>query len=238
MQKNIKKIVLVVTSSLLLGGCGGGGGGGSSDTAPSSSPSATPTTKTTVSTPTSNTSYASSASATIVDASGVKGLKVVCNSKKVSTSQNGAFECTHFPIDIYLGSFKLGSVAQLPQNKIIYTQDIVGVARGATTNPTVTKISMLLQSLDNDANPSNGIELKQSSLDILNNYLPSNTTLGSVSFEDLTYMIEDTLRDIKTQDDASRLKLVDSTTAQYNLTAEVAKAPAVTSQQRSIGRIR
>jgi len=240
MQKHIKKITFILLSSLLLSGCGGGSGGGSTASqAPSTASSSTTQQKvtTSVTTPTSS-SYSSTAGRTgsIVDASGVEGLTIKCGSQESQSVADGFFNCSSFPISIYIGEFKLGEVAELPVDRTIYTQDMLNIARGATTHPNVTKISMLLQSLDSDGDIANGINLARGTLSLVSSHLVAYSKIEDISFEDLEYIIEDIVRERQALN--YDLSAVDMSTAQNNLTTMTAQTPALTYEQRSIGRIR
>jgi len=55
-----------------------------------------------------------------------------------------------------IGGLVLGS-STATQDGIFFVTDIVGTTRDDISNPEVLKIAVLLQSLDSDGNPSNGI---------------------------------------------------------------------------------
>ncbi len=240
MQKNIKKITFILTSTLLFSGCGGGGGGSSASTAPTSS-SSTSTTQTTSSTSTQTSTPSTlvvSRTGLLVDASGIEGLRVVCGREESLSSKDGAFNCSKFPMSVFLGEFKLGEISELPVDKTIYTQDLLNIARGATTHPEVSKISMLLQSLDSDAVATNGLTITPEVVALLNSHLSSYSKLEDISFEDLEYIIEDVVRESQTQNSTSNLQAYTKRSAQNNLTSRTAQTPALTYEQRAIGRIR
>ena len=232
----LKTFVVASSLSLVLVGCGGGDGG--SDSATSSTTSSSSTMTTTVSS-TSSTSTTTQLSGTlsIVDSSGVEGLDVKCGSNELTTSEYGTFECTSYPVSAYLGDFKIGEVKEATIDNTIYTQDLLNVTRGATAHSEVTKISMILQSLDEDAQPLNGVTLKEDTLSLLSAHLSSDTNIAKLSFEDVEYIIEDVIKTRLSQNADSKLKAVDAITAQSNLTTKTASAPALTYTQRSVGRI-
>ncbi len=240
MQKQIQKATFILLSSLLLSGCGGGGGDSASE--PASTPSTTSSVQKTTTVTTSSTSSSSSTvlsrTGSIVDASGIEGLRVKCGTQETLSTTDGLFSCTNFPMDVYLGDFKLGSVQKLPLDKMVYTQDLLNIARGATTHPSATKISMLLQSLDSDSQVSNGIKISSDTLSIVNSYLSAYSKIEDISFEDLEYLIEDVVRESQTQNANSNLAFVNSSTAQNNLTTMTAQTAPLTYEQRSIGRIK
>jgi len=222
-------IAVGVFSTLVLSACGGGGGGSSSS---SSSTTAAPSS---VTTPVTSV-VAKSGTVSIVDASAIEGLRVECGSEELYTGEEGEVVCDTFPLSVYLGEFKLGEVETLPLDNSLYTQDLLGVSRGATAYPEVTKISMLVQSLDEDANPLNGITLADDTLALLGSHLSYTTILSELSFDDISYIVEDVIATRLTQNENSKLKAVDYNTAQSNLTTKTAAAPALSYTQRAAGR--
>lgn len=164
--------------------------------------------------------------ALILDAYGVQGLKVTCGNKETHTEQNGLFECNTLPLSIYLGDFKLGEFSAIPKDKLIYTQDILHLPRAATVHPDVTKLSMILQSLDEDADISNGITITQASLDILNSDLANFTNITQLTMEDVTNIISDVIKTRKAENPETKLTKVTIKQAQDNLTQALASAPA------------
>jgi hypothetical protein len=236
MYKSAIKTLLFLTA-ITFTACGGGGG---DDAAPSSS---TTTSSTTVLAATSSnttleeTLADSKISGVVINSSGVEGLTLKCGSTTTTSTLNGAFKCRTFPLEVFVGEYKLGEVAQLPADKIVYTQDLMNIPRGATTHPEVTKISMILQSLDEDATPLNGITLSNENLALLSSQLRVDSVLSEISLEEITQMLESIVDDAKLQNLESKLNVVDAQTAQLNLTTMTAQTPAPTYEQRSIGRI-
>ena len=88
------------------------------------------------------------------------------------TGPNGEFQCQDMSqIRFRIGNLVLGEISALPQDGYVFPQDLVGVSRDNTTNAQVVKIAQLLQSLDTDADPSNGISIDTA----VKNELPSDT---------------------------------------------------------------
>lgn len=233
--------LLVLLSTFTLSGCGGATGESTTTDGVVTSSSASTSELTSTSTPLmdtiANTLNEPDISGVIVDASGVTGLKLICGQDETLSGVNGEFFCEEFPMSIYLGEYKLGEVQTLPLDKIIYTQDILNIPRGATTRPSVTKISMILQSLDNDSNLENGIDISEESVALLESHIYADTNLDEVTIDDVTYFLEDTIRRAKDLNANSRLTLVDNISAQINLTTMTAQTPTLTYEQRSSGRI-
>lgn len=134
----------------VLSACGGGGGSGNPGTG------------------------TSTGTGTFLD-SPVAGLSYTCGSSSGTTDASG-----HFTYDT--GStctFKIGGVT-LGSAPAKSTLTPVSIVSGATdeTNPTVTKLAQLLQTLDADSNPSNGITIDSSVTTAL---ASSNVTIASGS---------------------------------------------------------
>lgn len=162
----------------------------------------------------------------ILDAHGVQGLKVTCGNTETLTEKNGLFQCNNLPLSIYLGDFKLGELSAIAKDKLIYTQDILHVPRAATMNPDVTKLSMILQSLDEDADLENGINITQESIDILNSDLANYTNIALLTMENVTNIINDVIETRKMNNPDAKLVKVTLKQAQDNLTQALASAPA------------
>jgi hypothetical protein len=220
MQNSIKISMLLLLFLPLFSGCGGGGGGSSEPT--TASPS------TSVSTTSSSSEIKSIATGAlkVVDVSAVESLRVVCGDEEYKSDKNGEFACTKAPMKFYLGELLLGTLNYIPVDRTIYPQDIVGVARGATAHPVVTKISMLLESLDKDSVLENGISITSESIEKLNSYSSQYSSIESIDLDDLLSILKEIAP-----------RVITAQEAQVNLTKSTAKAPALTYEQRSIGRI-
>lgn len=137
----IKKYIFgsAITASLLLVGCSGG-----SDTV------------------TSTDSTLSTATGYVVD-SAVQNMDYDCvadNDMDKVTGADGAFTCRNMnQVRFRIGEMVLGEINTLPQDKYVFPQDIVGVTRSNIQDPKVIAMAQLLQSLDSDRNPENGIQI-------------------------------------------------------------------------------
>ncbi|QOR62161.1 DUF2202 domain-containing protein [Sulfurovum sp. ST-21] len=120
---------------LLLAGCGGG----SSDTV------------------SSTTGY-------LVD-SAVENVDYDCiadGDYNKTTGADGAFTCQNMhQVRFRLSYLVLGDISALPADGYVFPQDIIGVARDQIENEEVTAMAQLLQSLDEDANLTNGIQISE-----------------------------------------------------------------------------
>jgi len=225
MKKQSINSIITLTLMILLSACGGSESDGSfQQVASSSSPAQ-------ISDPTDSTNL------TLMDAGAISELKVVCNSTELVTDTSGLVKCGETPISVYLGEFKLGDINSVPMDRLIYVQNLLHLTRADIAHPKVTKLSMILQSLDNDADPLNGITLNSNILDLLGSHLNSSTILEDLTFDNVEYIIEDIIQTALSQDSTSKLKAVSYDAAQSNLAASVANAPALTYEQREAGRI-
>ncbi len=134
------KTVLVAVSAIaaaLLTGCGGGG---SSETA---------------STANLQTGY-------FVDAL-VVNADYDCmadGTMNKTTGPKGSFQCQNMTkVRFRLGNLVLGEISAVPEDRYVFPQDLVGVPRENVNDARVTAMAQLLQSLDKDGNPANGITI-------------------------------------------------------------------------------
>jgi len=78
------------------------------------------------------------------------------------TGPDGSFQCQNMTqVRFRLGELVLGEVASVPADRYVFPQDLVGVARENVNDARVTAMAQLLQSLDTDGNPANGITIAQ-----------------------------------------------------------------------------
>lgn len=96
--------------------------------------------------------------AKVVD-SEVEGLQFQCAGIFEYTDKNGTLGCSHMPIAFMLGQIKLGLLYKIPTDSTIFPQDIANVPRTDGNDENVIKIVTILQSLDEDQNPENGIKI-------------------------------------------------------------------------------
>ena len=156
-----KKLLVGSTfAALLLVGCGGG----SSDAAPASS--------------NLQTGYFVDAAVGNVDYD-----CVVDGSMNKKTGPDGSFQCqTMAQVRFRLGDLVLGEVAAVPADKYVFPQDLVGVPRDSGVNDArVAAMAQMLQSLDTDGDPANGIDIAQEKKEVLvetrTNFNPSEVPL-------------------------------------------------------------
>ena len=217
--------IIISTLMILLSACGGEESGTLKGVASS------------MNTVSSVSSINISTNPVIMNAGAISGLKVMCNSVELVTYTDGSIKCEDTPVTVYLGEFKIGDVDSVPLDGYIYTQDLFHLTRADIAHPEVTKLSMILQSLDKDAEPLNGITLDSSVLDLLGSHLNNSTILANLTFDNVESIIEDVIQTALSQDANSQLKAVGYDTAQSNLATSVANAPALTYDQRTAGGI-
>jgi hypothetical protein len=242
MQFNTLKLTLLsfITATSFLG-CGGGAGSTQETT------SSTPNTQTETDTnkiinkvedplSSNNVSYTElfalinnepDKTGLVIDAHGVEGISITCgsNDNRTHTLQNGLFTCSQLPLNLYLGTFKIGTITKLPKDKIIYTQDILNIPRAATMHPDVTKLSMILQSLDEDADLNNGINITKESIELLDTELNNFENLQSLTIEDTNNIIDNVIEDRKLSDSNVKLTKTSKQKAQINLTKAFVHTP-------------
>ena len=134
-----------LTASLLLVGCGSS----SSDTVATVSDTVDPVTTT----------------GFLVD-SAVKNVDYDCvtdNDLNKKTDIDGAFTCRNMSqVRFRIGDLVLGEIDALPADGYVFPQDLAGVSRDKfRENTEVMAMAQLLQSLDEDGNASNGIEIPE-----------------------------------------------------------------------------
>lgn len=117
--------------------------------------------------------------------SAVQGAKYICAETTAFTDKEGKFICTSLPIKFYIGELFLGEVTTLPSDSKVFPQDIIGVDRNNTSHPEVIKLATLLQSLDNDNNASNDINISTQTNESFEND-ESNTSLTDTTIADLS----------------------------------------------------
>jgi len=180
LKTSLYRYLIPTLFSLLLLGCGGGGGGGSS----TSSSGGTSTSNPPASldggdsiNPTVKTAY-------LID-SRVGGVRYSSLSKNGTTSSDGAFQ--YVPgekVTFSIGSVTLGEISSVSGDALVTPQDIAGVPRSDTDSKVVENIARLLQTLDSDGDPSNGITITESSANKLTSPIDlTKTTLNETELD-------------------------------------------------------
>ena len=86
-----------------------------------------------------------------------------------TTGADGSFSCNNMvQVRFHIGNLVLGEVATVPADGYVFPQDLLGVPRATGVDDArVAAMAQLLQSLDVDGNPSNGIVIAQHEKDAL-----------------------------------------------------------------------
>ncbi len=138
MQSKYLKTLLsisTVTATLLLSGCG------------STSDSTAPVTSLTT-------------SGQLVD-SFVADVNYTCADGTTGvTDVNGSFTCTTLPVTFSIETLELGTIDTLPEDAMVFPQDLADVNRTDINNSEVIAIAQLLQSCDDNYNPNDGIRIQ------------------------------------------------------------------------------
>ena len=93
--------------------------------------------------------------------SAVAGLDYHCKSNESSvTTQEGRFTCQQLPVQFFIGSLAVSNkINTLSADGNLFLGDLLEVGRTNTQNKNVLNLAILLQSLDSDHNPNNGINI-------------------------------------------------------------------------------
>jgi len=146
--------------------------------------------------------------AKVVD-SAVEGLEVQCSGLTAFTPKDGSLTCDHMPLGFKLGEIKLGIIYDMPNDGIILPQDIANVSRNDIKNENVRKLLVILQSLDSDGNPENGITITKETREKLSTFVDLQKTslaelkdlieaqLGRTVFKDEKSAVEHLQRSMK-----------------------------------------
>ncbi len=197
-KQNITIIILSVLIALFFTACGGGGGSMQSSSA--------------------SNGNTGSMVGVFID-SPVSGLDYRCDGTIRKTDDQGHFTCKNAPVDFYLGNLKIGSISKMTDDYLVFPQDISEQPRSAALHPEVTKLAILLQSLDSDEDPSNGIDIKQNTLDILDQVVAQGTNIQDMSLDDL----KTSLGSIISKSTQNRLRLVTTMDAQMHILTSMSK---------------
>ena len=151
-------------------------------------------------------------SAKVID-SAVGGLEVQCAGDVKYTPADGTVKCLNMPLALKLGEIKLGLIYDMPKDGIILPQDIVNVNRSNITDKNVIKIIVLLQSLDKDHNPDNGIEITKETRDKLNTFID----LQKTSLQDIKDLVEAQLGETIFKNKKAAIEHLEKSMKQYNI---------------------
>ena len=94
----------------------------------------------------------------------VSGLRYENNGEVEFTNEKGEFNYTKGDIDFYIGNIKIGTISSIPDDNLVFIQDLLKLPRENTKDPKVLAIGTLLQSLDSNKS-SNNIEIIKKDFD-------------------------------------------------------------------------
>jgi hypothetical protein len=128
--------------------------------------------------------------------SAVSGVEYYCNNISGITDNNGSFSFNNSCNDIV---FKIGSITLAsmkvsnvnPDHKFYMTDITQRSIRSDTNNTAVKNISRLLQTLDEDSNPENGIHITSNIRENIKNNLSFEVISSNVNEQDLKNIILD-----------------------------------------------
>jgi hypothetical protein len=166
---NIKNYSILL-SAILFTGCGGGGSSSTSTTI-------------------------ASISGQVAD-SYINNLQYTCADNITRTTDiNGLFNCTP-PVNFKIGNINLGTILTVPDNSHIFPHNILGVAQD---DPSVIALAQLFQSLDEDNNPENGIDISDVTLSSFESYVQedfnSSNIIDYINYVNKTLVDETTATD-------------------------------------------
>jgi hypothetical protein len=150
--------------------------------------------------------------AKVID-SPVEGLEYQCAGFVKYTDSEGTASCEHMPMGFKVGEIVFGMVREIPEDGIILPQDMVGVARENLTDERVKKIVVILQSLDDDKNPDNGIRIPREVSDKLDIFIDIEKT----PLEDIKELIEAQLGQAIFKDPDEAIEHLKRSMKQYNI---------------------
>ncbi len=147
----------------------------------------------------------------------VVGVDYTCDGTTSKTDYLGRFNCQTTPVEFSIGNISLGSINNMTDDYLIFPQDLLNIQRGAALHPEVTKMAILFQSLDDDANPNNGIVIKQEVINLLDQEFTLITNIQDISSTQLSLIIQNTINNYLQTNPTSQLQLVASKQAQEHL---------------------
>lgn len=137
----------------------------------------------------------------LVDAGLIQGLAYSCGSIKSYSTSKGIVSCEKLPLTLSIGNIHIATLTSFPyftkKDYTLFTQEMLGVFRGATSHKEVLRLSHLFQALDGDQNPNNGIQLSENNILILNRHFYEKTTFSNISDQELNtfYQLVDANRE-------------------------------------------
>ena len=130
----------------------------------------------------------------------VAGLDYKTDTLSGVTDSNGSFEYSKDDekVEFFVGNIKIGefNLSKLNTDKKILPSELFGLDRNNTTDDRVIKVIRFLQSLDDDANVSNGITIDDLTKNNLTTFTETNDTVDKNLTENNITVIEDMLKGV------------------------------------------
>ncbi|NEW60510.1 hypothetical protein GSY74_04370, partial [Sulfurovum sp. bin170] len=164
----------------------------------------------------------------------VTGVSYRCGSNSGLTTADGEFSCRSDSdnIEFTIGSVILGSIKTTElKDFTIYPADLVGVDRSDTNSSEVVNILQILQSLDSDKNPNNGIVITEAIRETLGKIDTIRLDINSTTQADLNATLAEVGRELIKVDYAVAHY---EDTLRYEIGSKidtVPPAPAITTQK-------
>jgi hypothetical protein len=144
----------------------------------------------------SSTVISKNSKAQLVDANYVRGVEYSCRNISGTTNNKGTFE---YRTTCGIITFKIGNIilAKIDAryinhtDKKLYTTDLAGKSRTNTNNIETTNISRILQTLDNDFNYKNGIDINATTINNIINSISTSVSNSNINDKDLQNIIDD-----------------------------------------------
>jgi len=147
----------------------------------------------------------------------VEGVEYMCAGLRKITDKGGNIYCEHTPFAMKIGEIVLGNMEKLPDDGILLPQDLVGANRDDLNNQNVKKLIILLQSLDSDKNPSNGITITK---EVRDNLRARVVFLKDLTLEELKSFVESQLGDIDFVDEVDAINHLKVSMKKYGFNIE------------------
>lgn len=122
----------------------------------------------------------------LIDTAPVENVTYTCAGQTRQTNAQGEFACSSFPVWFSIGNIEIAKVTKLPNSDAaVFTQNLLSHSTVAKRHPEVIRLSSFLNSIDNDANASNGLTLDPQSIDLINNLVVKKTAFNLLGDETL-----------------------------------------------------
>lgn len=127
----------------------------------------------------------------------VKGVDYYINGNfSGTTDEDGIFKYHEKDtITFKIGQMEIATISKVYADNHVTIQDLCGVRRDWADNQKVVKIATLLQSLDEDSNPNNGITISAE----IRNLFVKNIKLKNLDYSEIIVMIKNLGKNVKSK---------------------------------------